>query len=96
MNANKVWCAACNTMVEVVVKTGISKIAAPAVGTFLGSMLGATTGRKRDAPGRAIVGGLIGGFVGLMGDAIAREAVPAAQKLVCGSCGCEHLTEHAG
>lgn len=92
MNTNKMWCAACNTMVEAVVHTGISKIMVPAVGTAIGALIGGNTGKtKKDAQKKALLGAVIGTVLGAAGQAVVRKAVPAAQKLVCGSCGCAQL-----
>lgn len=94
MSTNKMWCNACNIAVEAVVKTGISQFVVPAVGAAIGGMIGGASGGKKkgEAQERAIVGSLIGGLVSMVGQAIVKEAVPVAQKLVCGNCGCEHLS----
>jgi hypothetical protein len=90
------WCTACNAIVEAVVETGISHIVVPVIGTAVGGLIGAAAGEgDEDTTKRVVAGGLIGAFVGAVGHAIARNAVPLAQKLVCGTCGCSHLEELA-
>lgn len=90
----KAWCTACNAIVEAVVETSVSKILVPAAASALGALIGAGTGtRKRDTQSRAIVGSLLGAALGAVGHAIISETVPAAQKLVCGKCGCAHSVQ---
>lgn len=96
MATKQMWCSTCNIVVAAVVETGISKIVVPVIGTALGGLIGMASGEdERDAPKRALLGALLGAAVSAAGHAIVREAVPAAQRLVCGSCGCEHLVAHA-
>ena len=92
---SKMWCRACNAMVEVVIKRGVSAARVAASASVGAAMSGRSAKGKQGAFGRAVLGGLLGAATGLAAEAIVRKLVPAAQKLVCGSCGCEHLAEHS-
>lgn len=92
---SKMWCRACNAMVEVVIKKGVSAATVAATASIGAAMGGRSAKGKQGALGRAFLGGLLGAATGVAAEVIVRKVVPAAQKLVCGSCGCEHLAEHS-
>ena len=85
--ANRMWCEACCRAVEAVVK----EAGASGVGALLAGGAGAlhASSRARVSPGEMIARTLIYGFVGHV---IESALVPAAQRVVCGTCGCSKVT----
>ena len=78
-------CNTCRQVVRLVLSEASSR-AIPLTTAALGSAVGATTGRNRFA--NALLGAAVGGAVGGLMNAM----VPAAQKWVCGDCGCSDVT----
>jgi hypothetical protein len=85
--ANRMWCAACCTAVEAVVK----EASASGLGAIIGSGAGALHAGSRSRPtaGEMVVRTIAYGF---LGHVIESALVPAAQRLVCGTCGCSKLS----
>lgn len=57
----------------------------------MGSTLGALLGPKNSRLAYGILGGMAGALVGGIVDA----ATPAAQRWICGDCGCSHVEDLA-
>jgi hypothetical protein len=86
------WCRACRAAVKLVVQDVAPRFVVPGITAAVGTAIGAATGdRKNERVGRGIVGGLVGLAVG----AVAQAATPAAQRWVCGDCGCADVTPTA-
>lgn len=86
-NANRMWCAACCTAVEAVVK----EASATGLGALIGGGAGAlhAGSRSRPSAGELLVRTVA---YGLLGHMLESALVPAAQRLVCGRCGCSKLS----
>jgi len=85
-------CYACKQIVQLVMQKGIPSLVTPALTTATFSALGAVTGKRGTRAERAVIGGLLGLLVG----GIVEAATPAAQKWVCGDCGCDNVSPHVG
>ena len=81
MEACSGFCQACNSAVRLVVRNVSRTFVLTAI---LGAGVAGGLGRQRYRLGRGLLGAVVGAGLGL----IAHAVTGAAQKWVCGDCGC--------
>lgn len=85
-------CAACCAAVKLVVEDIAPSFVVPGITAAVGGTFAAETGDHDQEPIEPVGRGILGSLIGLAVGAVAQAATPAAQRWVCGDCGCSHVT----
>lgn len=84
MSSCSAFCRSCNRLVELVLQDVARGAIIPTV-----MSLGAAVGAARSPRGHEVVHGAVGAAVGAGVGLFMAAITPAAQKWVCGDCGCD-------
>ena len=84
MSSCSAFCRSCNRLVELVLKDVAPRAVVPAL-----MSLGAAAGAARSPRGREVLHGAAGAAIGAGVGLLMAAITPAAQKWVCGDCGCD-------